>query len=221
MSHSAPQMDPVPAPSAVPCPAGAGDQQSGPAASPGIGVPVSVWGGRSAPGPGTGSWPGSRACHHGVLQAGRAGRHPCRWDRGVPDRSCRGGPPGPGSVREPGCLPRGERTPGPAPRPGGVLAVLTPAPTVRPGCAMTRLGSSPPPAPPGWSTPSTSAPCTPPSPAASSSPGPPGARPDEAVGSPAAHARIHSDLLVFTKPEKPASSAELKGSQPEPEGPMR
>ena len=53
-------------------------------------------------------------------------------------------------------------------------------------------------------------------------PGPPGAaRPDEACGPPAVHARVHSDLLVFTKPGKPASSAELKGSQPEPEGPMR
>jgi hypothetical protein len=53
-------------------------------------------------------------------------------------------------------------------------------------------------------------------------PGPPGAaRPDEAGGPPAVHARIHSDLLVFTKPGKPASSAELKGSQPELGGPMR
>jgi hypothetical protein len=33
--------------------------------------------------------------------------------------------------------------------------------------------------------------------------------------------RIHSDLLIFTKPGTPASSAGLKGSQPEPEGPMR
>jgi hypothetical protein len=32
---------------------------------------------------------------------------------------------------------------------------------------------------------------------------------------------IHSDLLVFTKPGTPASSAGLKGFQPEPEGPMR
>jgi hypothetical protein len=32
-------------------------------------------------------------------------------------------------------------------------------------------------------------------------PGPPdAARPDEATGPPAVHARIHSDLLVFTKP---------------------
>jgi hypothetical protein len=53
-------------------------------------------------------------------------------------------------------------------------------------------------------------------------PGPPGAaRPDEAAGPPAVHARIHSDLLVFTKPGTPASSAGLKGFQPEPEGPMR
>jgi hypothetical protein len=33
--------------------------------------------------------------------------------------------------------------------------------------------------------------------------------------------RVHSDLLVFTKPGTPASSAGLKGFQPEPEGPMR
>jgi hypothetical protein len=34
-------------------------------------------------------------------------------------------------------------------------------------------------------------------------PGPPGAaRPDEAAGPPAVHARVHSDLLVFTKPGK-------------------
>jgi hypothetical protein len=34
-------------------------------------------------------------------------------------------------------------------------------------------------------------------------PGPPGAAcPDEAAGPPAVHARIHSDLLVFTKPGK-------------------
>jgi hypothetical protein len=30
--------------------------------------------------------------------------------------------------------------------------------------------------------------------------------------------RVHSDLLIFTKPGKPASSAELKDSQPEPAG---
>jgi hypothetical protein len=54
-------------------------------------------------------------------------------------------------------------------------------------------------------------------------PAPPGAAraDDEAGGPPAVHARIHSDLLVFTKPQKPASSAELKDFQPEPEGPMR
>ena len=53
-------------------------------------------------------------------------------------------------------------------------------------------------------------------------PGPPGdARPDEADGPPAVHARVHSDLLVFTKPGTPASSPGLKGFQSEPEGPMR
>ena len=47
------------------------------------------------------------------------------------------------------------------------------------------------------------------------------ARADEAAGPPAVCARIHSDLLVFTKPGTPASSAGLKGFQPEPEGPIR
>jgi hypothetical protein len=47
------------------------------------------------------------------------------------------------------------------------------------------------------------------------------ARPDQAPGLAAVHVRIHSDLLVFTKPGTPASSAGLKGFQPEPEGPMR
>ena len=46
---------------------------------------------------------------------------------------------------------------------------------------------------------------------------PPGRDP----GPPAVCTRIHSDLLVFTKPGTPASSAGLKGFQPEPEGPMR
>ena len=36
-------------------------------------------------------------------------------------------------------------------------------------------------------------------------PGPPdAARPDEADGPPAVHARVHSDLLVFTKHKEPA-----------------
>ena len=53
-------------------------------------------------------------------------------------------------------------------------------------------------------------------------PGPLGAaRPDGAAGPPAVCASVHSDLLVFTKPGTPASSAGLKGFQPEPEGPMR
>ena len=53
-------------------------------------------------------------------------------------------------------------------------------------------------------------------------PSPPGAtRPDETASTPAVCARIHSDLLVFTKPGTPASSAGLKGFQPESEGPMR
>jgi hypothetical protein len=48
----------VPAPPVSSCPAGTGDQQSGTAASPGIGVPVSVW---PAPGPVPG--PGPEAAH--------------------------------------------------------------------------------------------------------------------------------------------------------------
>ena len=58
--HATPSQScgPVPAPPAVPCPAGTGEQQSGTAASgPGIGVPVSIWphapvlGSRPGPGP--------------------------------------------------------------------------------------------------------------------------------------------------------------------------
>jgi hypothetical protein len=52
-------------------------------------------------------------------------------------------------------------------------------------------------------------------------PRPQDASPDETAGPPAVCARVHSDLLVFTKPGTPASSAGLKGFQPEPEGPMR
>jgi hypothetical protein len=46
-------------------------------------------------------------------------------------------------------------------------------------------------------------------------------RPGEMAVPAAVHARVHSDFLVFTQPGTPASSAGLKGSQPEPEGPMR
>jgi len=46
------------------------------------------------------------------------------------------------------------------------------------------------------------------------------ASPDDAAGTGAAHVRIHSDFLVFTKPGTPASSAGLNASEPEPEGPM-
>jgi hypothetical protein len=51
----------VPAPPASSCPAGTGEQQSGTAASPGIGVPVSVWPATPAPGPAPG--PGPEAAH--------------------------------------------------------------------------------------------------------------------------------------------------------------
>ena len=47
------------------------------------------------------------------------------------------------------------------------------------------------------------------------------ARPGEVAGLAAVHARAHSDFLVFTQPGTPAGSAGLKGSQPEPGGPMR
>jgi hypothetical protein len=47
------------------------------------------------------------------------------------------------------------------------------------------------------------------------------ARLGEVAGLAAVHARAHSDFLVFTQPGTPASSAVPKGSQPEPEGPMR
>ena len=61
MSHPAPRTGPVPAPSAVPRPAGTGDQEPGPALSPGIGVPVSVW--PATPPPGQAPGPGPEAAH--------------------------------------------------------------------------------------------------------------------------------------------------------------
>jgi hypothetical protein len=45
------------------------------------------------------------------------------------------------------------------------------------------------------------------------------ARPGQAPGLAAVHVRIHSDLLVFTKPGFPGSSRELKGHQRELKGP--
>jgi hypothetical protein len=51
MSHPASQAGPVPAPPASSRPAGTGDQQPGTAASPGIGVPLSVWPAAPAHGP--------------------------------------------------------------------------------------------------------------------------------------------------------------------------
>jgi hypothetical protein len=45
----------------------------------------------------------------------------------------------------------------------------------------------------------------------------PGRADADAAGDPGG-IRVHSDLLIFTKPGKPASSAELKDSQPEPAG---
>src|SRR5450631_1339070 len=61
MSHPAPHTGPVPAPPAARCPAASGDQQPGTAASPGIGVPVSVWPAMPVPGPAPG--PGPEAAH--------------------------------------------------------------------------------------------------------------------------------------------------------------
>ena len=61
MSHPASQAGPVPAPPASSRPAGTGDQQPGTAASPGIGVPLSVWPAAPAHGPAPG--PGPEAAH--------------------------------------------------------------------------------------------------------------------------------------------------------------
>ena len=253
MSHLAPQMGPVPAPPAGLCPADTGGQPSGPAASPGIGVPVSVW--PSTPPPGQAPGPGPEAAHvitafsrpgelvvipaagTGVLLAAAAaagrrvlglfsGPAACRaasarldQDLGPAARplaQARAG--GPGLLLEAGCPDAGQAAlaitgrgaPGGSVlyaacervlRPGGVLAVLT-ASTHRPaglrddpagviaaaraaGLIYTQhiiaLHAA-----------ITDGQLT---------PGPPGpARPDEAGGPPAVCACIHSDLLVFTKP---------------------
>ena len=89
--------------------------------------------GHAGPRPGTGFRPGGRACHHGVLPARRASRHPRRRDRGAPARGCRSRTPCPGPFPRPGRLPRGRITPGPGPRPGGAPAGAGPG--RRPGPA--------------------------------------------------------------------------------------
>jgi hypothetical protein len=62
MPHPPRHAGQLPAPPAVPCPAGTGGQQAGPAASgPGIGEPLSVWPATPAPGPAPG--PGPEAAH--------------------------------------------------------------------------------------------------------------------------------------------------------------
>src|ERR1700689_4043796 len=62
MPHPPRHAGQLPAPPAVPCPAGTGGQQAGPAASgPGIGEPLSVWPALPAPGPAPG--PGPEAAH--------------------------------------------------------------------------------------------------------------------------------------------------------------
>ena len=255
MSHPASHAGQLPAPPAVPCPAGTGEQQSGTAASgPGIGEPLSVWPATPAPGPAPGSgpeaahvitafsqrgelvvipaagagallpaaaaagrrvlglFPSPAACHaagsrldHDLGPAARplaqvrAGGPDLLLEAGCPEAgqaalaiTGRGGP-GAGGVLYAAC----ERVL----RPGGVLAVIT-ASTPRPGglrddpgeviaaaraagliyaqhivalhAAITGGQLTPGP----WDA----------------------ARPDEAAGHPAVHARIHSDLLVFTKP---------------------
>ena len=253
MSHPAPHTGPVPAPPAVPCPAGTGDQQPGPAASPGIGVPVSVW--PATPPPGQAPGPGPEAAHAitafsrpgelvvipaagtGALltAAAAAGRRvlglfsgpaachaaSARLDQDLgpaarPLAQARAG--GPGLLLEAGCPEAGQAAlaitgrggPGGSVlyaacervlRPGGVLAVLT-ASTHRPAglrddpagviAAARAAGLIYTQHIVALHAAITDGQLT---------PGPPGAaRPDEAAGPPAVCARIHSDLLVFTKP---------------------
>jgi hypothetical protein len=253
MPHPAPHAGQLPVPTAVPCPAGTGGQQSGTAASgPGIGEPLSVWPATPAPGPAPGSgpeaahvitsfsrpgelvvipaagtgallsaaaaagrrvlglFPGPAACHAAssrldqdlgparrLLAQVRPGGPDVLLEAGCPEAgqaalaiTGRGGP-GAGGVLYAAC----ERVL----RPGGVLAVLT-ASTPGPGGLRDDPGEVI---------------------AAARAAGliyaqhivalhatitygqllprPQDASPDETAGPPAVCARIHSDLLVFTK----------------------
>ncbi|HEY5357519.1 MAG TPA: hypothetical protein VIJ82_07475 [Streptosporangiaceae bacterium] len=255
----------MPAPPAASRPAGTGEQQPGTAASPGIGVPLSVWPATPAPGPAPG--PGPEAAHvitafsrpgelivipaagtgallSAAAAAGRrvlglfAGPAACHaaglrldWDLGPAARplaQARAG--GPGLLLEARCPEAGHAAlaiagrggPGAGGvlyaacervlRPGGVLAVIT-ASTPRPAGLRDDPGEVI---------------------AAARAAGliyaqhivalhaaitdgqllprPQDASPDETAGPPAVHARVHSDLLVFTKPGTPASSAGPEGT---------
>ena len=252
MSHPAPHTRPVPPPPAAPCPAGTGDQQSGTAASPGIGVPLSVW---PAPGPVLGasqeaahaitafSRPGELvvipAATTGALltAAAAAGRRvlglfsgpaachaaSSRLDQDLgpaarPLAQARAG--GPGLLLEAGCPEAGQAALAVTGRggsgasllyaacervlrPGGVLAVLT-ASTARPAGLRDDPGEVIAAARAAGLIYSqhivalhaaiTGGQLTP------GLPGP--ARRDETAGPPVVCTRIHSDLLVFTKPGK-------------------
>ncbi|MGH3224539.1 MAG: hypothetical protein ACRDPY_38640 [Streptosporangiaceae bacterium] len=242
----------MPAPLAAPCPAGTRDQQPGTAASPGIGVPVSVW--PATPAPGLAPGPGPEAAHvitafsrpgelvvipaagTGALlaaaaAAGRrvlglfAGPAACHaaglrldWDLDPAARPlAQARPGGPGLLLEAGCPEAGRAalaiTGRGSPsasvlyeacervlRPGGVLAVIT-ASTPRPAglrddpgeviAAARAAGLIYAQHIVALHAAITGGQLTP------SMPG--GARPDETASPPAVHARIHSDLLVFTK----------------------
>jgi hypothetical protein len=242
----------VPAPPASSRPAGTGDQQPGTAASPGIGVPVSVW--PATPAPGLAPGPGAEAAHvitafsrpgelvvipaagtgallSAAAAAGRrvlglfAGPAACHaaglrldWDLGPARRplaQARAG--GPGLLLEAGCPEAGQAAlaitgrggPGAGVlyaacervlRPGGVLAVIT-ASTPGPGGLRDDPGEVIAAARAAGLVyaqhiVALHAAIT----GGQLTPGPPGApRPDETAGPPAVHARIHSDLLVFTK----------------------
>jgi hypothetical protein len=220
----------------MPGPAGTGGQQSGTAAGgPGIGEPLSVWPASPAPGPAPG--PGPEAAHV-ITEFSRpgelvvipaAGTGALMSAAAAAGRRVLGLFPGPAACHA--ASSRLDQDLGPARRPLAQVRAGGPDVLLEAGCpeavqaalAITGRGG------PGGSV--LYAACervlrpggvlaaiT----GGQLTPGPPGAaRPDEAAGPPAVHARVHSDLLVFTKPGKPASSAALKGSQPEPGGPMR
>ena len=252
MSHPAPHAGPVPAPPAVALPCGY-RRSAARHGREARGSACRSASGRRRSGPGAGSRPGSRACHHGVLPAGRAGRHPrrrtgalltaaaaagrrvlglfsgpaachaasARLDRDLdpaarPLAQARAG--GPALLLEAGCPEAGQAAlaitgrGGPGTRvlyaacervlrPGGVLAVIT-ASTPRPAglrddpgeviAAARAAGLIYAQHIVALHAAITDGQLT---------PGPQdAARPDETAGPPAVCARIHSDLLVFTKP---------------------
>jgi hypothetical protein len=212
----------------MPGPAGTGGQQSGTAAGgPGIGEPLSVWPASPAPGPAPG--PGPEAAHvitefsrpgelvvipaagTGALMsaAAAAGRRvlglfpgpaachaaSSRLDQDLgparrPLAQVRAG--GPDVLLEAGCPEAVQAALAITGRggPGGSVLYAACERVLRPGGVLAAItGGQPTPGPPG------------------------AARPDEAAGPPAVCARIHSNLLVFTKPKKTVSSAEPMDSQ--------